>query len=324
MLLPLLLLASAPTVAVLSTSHDTTELRFQPLAPRLSPVVARVRHDEGSGVRGALLPGTHAVMLVAHLEQARDASWASSLVRLEEGALPRVLADGLAVGSAPLVTAEGRVFVSRGKAGAVTERLRVDALSIDEVNPATGALRTIFAAKGSLLFLAGALGRELVVYAIDELGGRLLAVHADTLAVRTLKERFAPLAHDFAIEGRRVVFTLGAQGSATYRVVSLEDGVERELARAESVALLPFPLPDGRVTWVPSPGAPVTVIGGAALFAAHGGYDRVRFVHDGVVLGVTEVPSEFSRGFAVRLESGVPLPFPCPADARIELAGVAP
>jgi hypothetical protein len=324
MLLPLLLLASAPTVAVLSTSHDTTELRFQPLAPALAPVVARLRNDDGAGVRGALLPGSRSVLVVTQLAQARDASWASSLMRLEEGSLPRVLAEGLALGSAPLITAEGRVFVARGRAGPETEQLRVDALSIDEVNPGTGKLRTVYSAKGSLLHLAGAIGREVVVYAIDERGGQLLAVHVDTLAVRTLKDRFAPLAHDFSVEGKRVLYTLGAQGSETYRVVSLEDGVERELARADSVALLPFALPDGRATWVPSFTAPVTVLGGGALFASHGAYDRLRFVRDGVAYGVTEVPGAFSSGFAVRLEGARALPFPTAPNARIELAGVTP
>ena len=105
-----LVLAASPELALLSSSGDIGELRFQPLsaAPLTGPVV-RFTHAEGSPVLGSVIPGTKVVVASAVMQAQGDVSFGSALLRLEAGKPARVLADGLVYGSRPLVTTEPAV-----------------------------------------------------------------------------------------------------------------------------------------------------------------------------------------------------------------------
>ncbi len=327
-------LAGAPQVALLSSAGSEAELRFQPLgATTLAPIVARFAHVEGSSVAGALLPGTRVVVATATLVPTRDPSFASGLVRLEPGQPARLLASGLAVGARPLVTAEGRVFVARGVAGPMPEdgrgALRVDALSVVEVSPDTGRLRPVYEVRGYVTHLAGALGRELVIYEVRPAGARLLAVHVDTLAVRVLLADLAPLARDFVVDAlrRRVLFTQGDPSTHAWHVAALDlsTGTLARLAEGPDVALLPAVLPGGAVAVSPGPGAGLVVAGGARALPPQGeGYERLRAVHEGVAIGLHERPSAFPAPFAVELSTGEAVRLLAAPDARLDVAGVLP
>lgn len=326
-------LAAAPQVALLSSTGSEAELRFQPLgATTLAAPVVRFGHVAGSAVSGALLPGTRVVLATATLAATRDPSFADALVRLEPGQPARVLVDRVVYGSRPLVTAEGRAFVSRGVAGPVPESeraMRVDLLSIVEVAPDTGRTRTVYETRGFLAYLAGALGRELLVYEVRPAGARLLAVHADTLAVRVLLPALAPLARDFVVDAsrRRLLFTQGEPGSPTWHVaaVDLATGKLSRLAEGAELTLLPTVLPGGGVATSAGPGEGLVSLEGARVLAAQGpGFERVRLVHDGVAIGLHERPADFPTPFAVRLSSGEALPLLAPPDARLDVAGVLP
>lgn len=326
-------LAAAPQVALLSSSGSEAELRFQPLgASTLVAPVVRFGHVAGSSVSGALLPGTRVVVATATVANARDLSFADALLRLEAGQPARVLVDRVVHGSRPLVTAEGRVFVARGLPGPWPENpreMRVDALSIVEVAPDTGRTRTVYEASGYATFLAGALGRELLVYEVRPDGARLLAVHADTLAVRVLLPALAPLARDFVVDGtrRRLLFTQGEPGAPTWHVaaVDLATGKLSRLAEGAEVTLLPTVLPGGVVATSPGAGEGLVSLEGGRVLAPQGpGFERVRLVHDGVVLGLHERPSEFPTPFAVRRSTGEALRLVAPPDARLDVAGVLP
>jgi hypothetical protein len=328
---PLLLaLAAAPEVALLSTQGDVTELRFQPLGARelVAPAV-RFSHTDDADVHGALLPGSRVVVATAVLQHRRDLSFAGALIRLEAGAPPRVLADEVTYASRPLVTAEGRVFVSRGVAGPVLPLspgdYRVDALTIEEIDPATAARRLVYATTGYLAFLAGALGRELLVYEIAPAGARLLAVHVDTLGAREVLSAMPPLARDFVVDAprKRVLFTQGSPGADAWRVeaVDLVTGALTRLVEGPEVALLPTALPDGRVLVSDGPARGLRALdGGRGLPATGVGFERVELVSGPLVLGTNTGADGTPTVFA--WQDGRRVPVATPPQQRLELAGV--
>lgn len=335
LLTTLLLSAAPPDLAVLATQPmgDTTELRFQRLgATELSAVAARFTHIEGSTVLGAVLPGTRVVLATAQATKQRDASYASGLYRLEAGKPSKLLVDRVAVSTRPVILPEGRVFVQRGTAGlppTTRGERRLDTLSLDEVNPSTGETRTLLSTRADLLFLAGALGRELVVYRVDDAGARLEALHVDTLGVRLLGA-IPDTAHDLVVDAahQRVLFTAADAPTGHWRVLSLDLASQTlsTLAEGPSMALLPTLLPDGAVAFAPSEGGGlVRASNGARVLAPQGpGYERVRALVNGVAVGVHEVPSALPHLFAVRLADGAVLPLAAPKDVRLDVAGVLP
>ncbi|MEW5739402.1 MAG: hypothetical protein AB1938_10775 [Myxococcota bacterium] len=331
-LVTILSLAAAPEVALLDSAGDSTRLRFQPVgSTTLAPVAASLVHAEDSTVLGALLPGRKKVVLAtAIVGRVRDESFAAGLFRLEAGVPSRLLVDRVAASTRPLVLENGRVFVQRGRPGEVTGLGRVDSLSIDEVDPDSGKTRTVYEARGFTTFLAGALGRELVVYEVGLEGARLLAVHVDVLSVRTVVASLPPLAFDFSVDaaGKRVVFTLGQPGVERWRVVAvdLSSGALSSLAEGPSVALVPAVLPDGRVAFAKGEGQGLTLAGGdARVLAPQGpGYERLRAVVRGLAVGLHETPSGFPRLFTVSLGDGRSFATAFPAQTRLDVAGVAP
>lgn len=330
---PLLLalsLAAAPEVALLSSQGDVAELRFQPLGgAELAAPVVRFSHGEGSPVQGSLLPRSRVVVATAAMSARGDLSFSSALIRLEAGKAARVLADQVVYGSRPLVTAEGRVFVARGTAGTepVDHGWRVDALTIDEIHPTTAARRLVYSTTGYLTFLAGAMGRELLVYEVAPVGARLISVHVDTLAVREIVHSLAPLARDFVVDAprRRVLFTQGTPGAEGWFVeqVDLITGSSTRLADGPEITLLPTVLSDGRVLISRGPGAGLSALDGTRVLPALGaGFERVQLQHQGLILGLHEVPSDFPTVFASK--DGKPVRLLAPPESRLDVAGVTP
>lgn len=308
-----LLVTAEPSVAVLSSSGSTGELRFQPLHAHepVAPVV-RFTHADGSPVLGSLLPGTRVVVATAVMKERGDVSFASSLLRLEERKPARVLADGVVYGSRPLISSEGRVFIARGVAGDVGPMGRVDSLVVDEVNPVTAKTRTVYSSHGFVTFLAGAIGRELILYEVTTGGARLIAVHVDTLAVRVLLPQLVALARDFVVDAprRRVLFTQGTPHQDAWFVEALSlDSLERTvLARSTDVALLPAVLHDGRLTFNDGP----------HVRFGRSGYARVQLVQEELVFALHEVPGDFPVAYV-----GAEV-IATPPNSRIDLAGVVP
>ncbi len=316
--LALALLAAAPDVALLSTAPDAevTELRFQPLGePHLTVPVAKLTHVATQTVLGAIVPGTRKVVATAVTEPRRDLSFASSLFLLEPNKPTRVLCDRVALSNRPLVTVDGRVFVQRGRAG----EGRVDALSIDEVDLRTGRTREVLSFTGYTAFLAGSIGRELLVYRVGPKGADLVAVHADSLGVRGLVSTMQPLARDFAVsaDGKSLLYTQGDAATGQWYVekLDLQALTRSRLAEGPTMALLPTPLPDGRVAFAPAQGLGLKDLSGAAVLESKGaGFERVRaFTKSRVAVGLHEIPGDF------------PLPlgdFAVPAQQRLDVAGI--
>lgn len=300
-----LLLAASPSVAVLTSHGSTGELRFQALdAKELAAPVASLQHAEGSPLLGALLPGTRAVVATAVMADHGDLSFASALFRIDEKQV-RLLATQVVYGSRPLISTEGRVFVSRGAPGELNAAGRVDDLTVDEVNPSTGKLRTLYSSRGFLLFLAGSAGREVFIYELTPGSARLIAVHADTLGVRELIAQLPATPRDFFVDAKRgrVFFTHAAGDEWRVAELSLHTREWKDVASSPDIALLPAVLADGTLTFNDGP---------HERFGKQG-YERVVAAD----LALHEVPGDFPELY-VR-SSGARLPF---AEMRIDVAGV--
>ncbi len=321
-----LALSAAPELAVLSSRGDVGELRFQRAgASELTEPVVRFSHGDGSPVLGSVLPGTRTVVASASMRATGDLSFATALLRLEAGQPARVLAESLAYGSRPLVTAEGRVFVSRGRAGVETGGvMRVDALTVDEIDPRTAKVRTLYSTQGYATFLAGALGRELIIYEVAPDAARLFALHVDTFARREVLPSMAPFAHDFVVDAprRRVLFTQGGEGWHVEEV-SLVDGARHTLATGPEVTLLPAVRADGRVLISAGEGLGLSALDGKDGLPAQGpGFERIRFERAGYLVGLHERPGDFPSIFVLR--GAQSLPVRAPPESRLDVAGVIP
>jgi hypothetical protein len=270
------------------------------------------------------------VVAVAVAEAGRDLSFASHLYLLEPGAPQRDLADRALLGTRPFVSAAGRVFVVRGRAGPEgfepRARLRLDEITVDEINLRTGQTRTVYSFAGYAAFVFGEHQGALALYRVGPEGGEFLTVHPDALGV-TPVAKVPALARDFTVDARRgaFVYTQGdAAGQWWVEALELASGRTRVLARGEGMALLPTVFPDGAVGVSAGRGAGLVRAGAKeALLAAQGeGHARVRGFVGTVAVGLDERPDGSAAPFAVDWKRGLKLTLAAPAGLRLDLAGV--
>ncbi|MBK7861952.1 MAG: hypothetical protein IPJ65_25715 [Archangiaceae bacterium] len=313
----LALAAAAPEVALLSTpgEGEVSELRFQKAGAELSPAVASFAHVARSTVLGALVPGSRTVLAVAQTRERGDLTFAASLFRLEPGKPAVLLADRLTLASRPLVTRDGRAFVVRGQTGTAQ-------LFVDEVDVRRGAARTVHAFDGDHAYLCGALDGELLVYRVHGGSADLVAVHRDALGVRTLVPRLAPMARDFALDGRTLYFTTADPEGWVVMRLDLETLALQQVARSAEVTALPTTL-EGRLALSPGAGEGLRFTDGTLALLPRGpGFERVQQQSGGWALALHEVPSKFPFAYATELATGRVLTVPAPPRTRLDLAGV--
>ncbi len=333
-------LVAGPVVALLASKPlgTTTDLVLQPAgAATPAAAVATLSHVRGGEVRGAVLPGTGTVVVVADMESRHEPSWGAWLMRLEANAAPHKLVDRVYHATRPLVLADGRVFVERGRAGAEPTpeeakqgKLRVDELTIDEVDPQTGATRTVYAWSGYIAFLAGALDDELLVYRVTYHHADLVAVDAKSGAERVIAAEIPAFARDFSVDrqARALVYTNrdAASGQWAARRLDLASGALTTLATSPRMALSPHAWPGRGVVINPSGASGLVKLAGsgAAIAAPYGsGVDSVRLVTpDGKWAAVVhEVPDHLPAPFVLSPETGQTIPVAFPPGKRVDVAG---
>ena len=186
--------------------------------------VARFEHLPGAAVKVARLP-SGAVAAVADRAPGFDRSWGSSLLYAAPGREAVALCDRVFYASRPLVTPDGRLVVERGRPGPrVPGRMRVDELTLDGVDPAGGAARTIWHGRGFEAHLAALAGDEVIVYLVQPGVASLRAVDLRSGAERVILPSLPPYAHDFAVDGGALV-------------VQNRDDVRRDLQTVERIDL---------------------------------------------------------------------------------------
>ncbi len=322
-----------PTIALLAT-HPGAELTSLFLVRGegnmdLAPV-STFGHLQDATVRATVLPGKNAVMATADVTPTRDASFNAGLFYLRPHTPPERLLDRVVHASRPLVTATGRVFVSRGEPGPDLEKtMRVDQLTIDEVDVGTGKTRSVHQIAGYLLFLAGALGDEVVVYRIFPGKADIVAVHADTGRERVIVQDVLPFARDFSIDGlnKTLVFQNRHETESETWVIERVDLVTGKMQRlysSSSMTLAPFVLPRGSVLFN-APGNGLSALSGAQSISGPlgAGVDVVAaLTGDGRYLTALHTqPSSFSVPFVVDTQTGSARVLPAPTNTRVEIAG---
>lgn len=330
---------SAPEVALLVTQPGalhTSLYAARPgeTAPRAP--LATFTHLAGATVRAAMISGTEAIVATADTEDTRDLSFNASLYRVAPHAPPEVLCDGVVHASRPLVTADGRVLVSRGTPGpeprsARLADMRVDALTIDEIDPYTGMLRTVHAASGYLAFLAGSYGREVIVYRVFPGGADIVGVDIDTREERTIVGSLPPFARDFSVD--RTTGTLVYQGRhETDSHVWVIDRVDLvtlahdRLTESPSMNMVPFAVPGGSVAYSPEGRGGLTILGEEARSLFGPGADWVlAAAEEGQYLtGLHTEQGKLSVPFVVDVSTGEGMLLQAPSGARIAVAGFFP
>ncbi|APR79357.1 Hypothetical protein A7982_04704 [Minicystis rosea] len=325
--------APGPAVALLATrpggSHTSLYLaRPGDTTTAIAPV-ATFTHREDAAVRGATVPGTSTVLAVADTQETRDLSFAASLFRVAPHQPPVRLCEGVVHASRPLVTAGGRVFVSRGVAGPDHEgAFRADDLTIDEIDPQSSTARTVHAFHGYLAFLAGAHGAEILVYRVGAGGADLASVHPDTGAVRVLA-KLLPFARDFSVGDGAVIFQERDEHDSrafTIDRIDLGSGARTRLHTGPSATLAPFAWPGGGIAWSSNDQAGLSILTGDRPLAAAPlgrGVDMVRAVSaDGSwIAALHTVAGKLPIPFAVDTRTGAAAAIRAVPDARVEIAG---
>lgn len=329
--------AAAPRVALLATAPGAlhTTLYHSSAAGDLSAPLATFTHPQDAVVRGAAVPGTDVVIAAADTAETRDLSFAASLFRLAPHAPPVRLCDGVVHASRPLVTSTGRILVARGAAGpalpfdGTLEPMRVDALSIDEVDPWTGDLRTVHTLSGHLAFLAGSLGDEVIVYRVSPAGADIVAVGVDTGAVRVIVPHLPPFARDFSVDPERGALVFQGRHETDTRTWTIEradlgGGPLARLHESRSMSLIPRALPGGRVAYNPGDGTGLALLGGGALTRTTSAADWVLSLSgDGRwAAGLRTSPGALPAPFVLDVEQRRSFPIPSPPGARVDVAGL--
>ncbi len=331
--------ARAPRVALVATAPGALHSSLYVVGPGdASPApLATFTHAAGATARAALVPGTTTVFAIADTAETRDASFDASLFRLAPHAPPERLCDGVVHASRPVVRADGRVFVSRGQAGpepvaAPRASMRVDALTVDEVDPVTGAVRTVHATNGYLAHLAGAHGAEILVYRIRPTGADVVAIDPDTRATRVILPALPPFARDFSVDD--ATGTLVFQGRHesdphvwTIESVDLASGRRTRLRESASMSLVPHALRGGRVAWSRDGRDGLTILGAPGRGGPLGaGADWVvASSDDGRWIGALHtVQGAIGVPFVLDLASGDAFVLPAPPGARVAIAGFVP
>lgn len=320
--------------AALLATHPGAELTSLFLvdvgaAADLAPV-STFAHLPDATVRATIVPGKTDVLATADVTPTRDASFNAGLFLLRPHTPPVRLVDRIVHASTPLVTAQGRVFVSRGEPGKEVEgQMRIDTLSIDEIDLVSGQARSVHQMQGYLLFLAGAFGDEIIVYRLAPGHADIVAIESTSGKVRTIALDIPPFARDFSIDAqhRTLVFQNRHESDSqtwTIERIDLATGKGRQLYSSDSMTLAPFVLPRGGVLYNPSGrglsslDTPISIAGplgsGVDVVAAS--------TNDGRYLAALHTqPGSFAVPFVVDTQSGAARVLPAPPNTRLTLAG---
>jgi hypothetical protein len=257
----------APAVVLLEGDPAATETRVVlrvPASGAQPRVLGTVSHVAGSARRATLSRAApvRAFVIAAERASRRGSTYQSALWRVQEGVAPTRLRGSLTDASRPLVTARGTVIVQSGRDGdepipdgSRALRERVDALTLDAVDPDNGTARTLWSGRGMIAFLAAPLkDDEALVYHVHADGASLFALDASTGATRALIAQMEPLARDFSYDAVRDEVTFvraSARHDGSWEVVSVAaHGVAppvRVRWRADSDHLMPRALSDGAI-----------------------------------------------------------------------------
>lgn len=322
--------SDGPTVAIFATqpfAGSTSLYLARAGESAVSLPVASFPHLPGAVVRAVVLPGTDAVLATAATAETRDASFNTSLFRVDPHNGSTLLCDRVVHESRALVTPAGRVFVARGVAGPALEgALRVDALTIDELDPFTGHARTVHAYAGYLAFLAAAIEGDLLVYRVGPAGADLVRVDPDTFEERHVLASMPPFARDFSLNPAKNALVFQERDEADSHLwvidqLDLSTGARSRLATGPNPTLSPYALPDGRILYNPDTGG-LRVLGHKGAIAPLGpGVDVVEAEQGGWIAARHTASGQLPQAFVLDVATGRAAALAAPPGTRVAVAG---
>jgi hypothetical protein len=201
-----------PRVAVLATKPGSgvTDLILQPLdSTTPSPSVARFAHLVDTEVQGAVIPTTTSLLVIAGTERRKDPAFGASMLLVGPSAETKQVVDRVYHGTRPLILDDGRAIVQRGVQGSEpTEadleagRMRVDHLTIEQIDLTAATTKVLSRFDGYIAFIAGALRHEVFVYRVGPDGADIIGIDADSGRERTIVRPLPPLARDFSVDAQ--------------------------------------------------------------------------------------------------------------------------
>jgi hypothetical protein len=317
-------IADAPRVAILATAGERTALHVVRAGESLSAPIASFTHREGS-VRGALLPDGSVLAAAPHATD-RDRSFDGGLWRLSSDRVVW-LCDGLLHASRPLVTPDGRVFAVRGRAGAARDErsMRVDELTLDRIDPESGAVDTLHHDQGYLLHIAGWHDGRVLVYRVAPNRADIVAIDATTGTVQMLVDDLPHFARDFSVLDDRLVYRGRHERESRTWVVDVIDlarGTRRRIHESASFALAPHAWPDGAVALSPDQSG-LALLGSMDRIRAPlgSGVDVVRALRGRFVALLHTRERAFEFPFLLDRTTGKSHPLPAPGRTRVDIVG---
>jgi hypothetical protein len=201
------------------------------------------------------------------------------------------------------------VLVQRGIAGSEApqgDALRTDALSIDAIEPWSGAATTLHTYSGYTTHLAGVSGDEAIVYRVAHQHADLVAVHVQSGALRVLAQEIPAFARDFSVVERLDLTTLARS----------------VVARADAISVTPHVWFDGSV--VVNDGQGARSLDGSLQRPLGAGFDELRVLTPTHAAFLHRVPGgRLPVPFVVALGGGASV-VPVPAGKRVDVVGVLP
>ena len=288
-----------------------------------------VSHRDGAAIRAATT-GNGGVAVNADVSPGKDLSFVGGLFLVHEGEETRTLALDVVHASTPHVLGDGRILVSRGVPGPESPGVaRADDLTVDAVDATTGEVATIASFHGYLLFIAGTLGDEVLLYRIGEGHADVIAVDVRTSKERTLIAEINPYARDFSVDAvtRTLVYSNHeAEPSAssewfTERLDLASLKAER-LEEGPSMEVTPHALPGGDVLLTLDAEKGASRLSGGPLEIG-AGVSEIADIDPSAhfATGTVAMPGALGRPFVVDLSTGKTRPFPVPNEKRAIVAG---
>jgi hypothetical protein len=204
----------------------------------------------------------------------------------------------------------------------------VDSLTLDEVDPFAGSVRTLWRSKGYVAYLAGTFQNDLIVYHLGPSGARLVRIDRESGTERVVLPSLLPFASDFSVtEAGDLVFqNRSAQRTDSWVVerVHLITG-ERESLEESTGSLAPRAWPRGELT-LNGPAGLRRAKAEPLARALMGPADIRAFSSDGMIAAALAYSPGVSAPDVVLLDpSGAELArIVPPLQTRLEVAGFLP